>query len=445
MRVRQLAALLGFAIAAGAVAPASAAQDLMQVWQAALSRDPIYAAARASYRAGLEKEPQARAGLLPAVGAEITGGYNETRSSRGFGVAYDRGRGTWDLVLTQPLFDWARWQNYEQSRLVTADTEVQLQQAYQSLLLRVAEAYFNVLSAQDALAATEAEKAAVAGQLEAAKRNFELGNATVTDTYEAQARYELVEAEELRLQNQVEVRRDELARIIGAAPGALAELPPAVQLPAPTPARLNDWSVQAESSNLDVLRAQLQTRIAARGIEIARSGHYPTLALRAASGTSSDAVMDSSATAPGKPINNSIGVVLSIPLYSGGGVSSQVTEQVQLEQKARHDFETARRQAIQAAREYYTGVITGLARIRALEAGEKSSRAAVEANRTGYEVGVRINLDVLNAQQQLYATQRDLALARYGTVLSGLRLKAASGILAESDLEAINRLLREPR
>ncbi|KOF52181.1 hypothetical protein AD428_21910, partial [Achromobacter sp. DMS1] len=212
-----------------------------------------------------------------------------------------------------------------------------------------------------------------------------------------------------------------------------------------TPARLNDWSVQAESSNLDVLRAQLQTRIAARGIEIARSGHYPTLALRAASGTSSDAVMDSSATAPGKPINNSIGVVLSIPLYSGGGVSSQVTEQVQLEQKARHDFETARRQAIQAAREYYTGVITGLARIRALEAGEKSSRAAVEANRTGYEVGVRINLDVLNAQQQLYATQRDLALARYGTVLSGLRLKAASGILAESDLEAINRLLREPR
>ena len=230
---------------------------------------------------------------------------------------------------------------------------MRLQQAFQDLLLRVAEAYFNVLYAQDALTATEAEKAAVAGQLESAKRNFELGNATITDTYEAQARYDLVLAQELRLQNDLDVRRDVLAQILGSPAGALAELPPGVRLPSPQPARLNDWSTQAEASSLDVLRAQLQTRIAGRDIQIARSGHYPTVNLRATSGSASDAVMSNGSSAPGKPINNSVGVVLSIPLYSGGGVSSQVTERVQLEQKARHDFEAARRQAVQAARQHY--------------------------------------------------------------------------------------------
>ena len=442
MRVRLLTALLVFTSAASVGPSPASAQNLLQVWQAALGNDPLYASARANYRAGLEKEPQARALLLPDVSAGVGGAYQETRSTRG-GIAYSGGRGVWDLALTQPLFDWGRWQNFEQSKLIVADVEVQLQQAYQDLLLRVADAYFNVLYAQDTLTATEAEKAAVAGQLESAKRNFELGNATITDTYEAQARYDLVVAQELRLQNDLDVRRDELAKIIGAPPGALAELPQGVRLPAPQPARVADWSTQAEASSLEVLRAQLLTRIAGREIQIAKSGHYPTLNLRATSGSASDAVMRNST--PGKPIDSSIGVVLSIPLYSGGGVSSQVTEKVQLEQKARHDFEAARRQAVQAARQYYSGVTSGLARIQALEAGEKSSRAAVEANRTGYEVGVRINLDVLNAQQQLYATQRDLALARYSTVLSGLRLKATSGILAETDLDAINRLLREPR
>src|SRR5690606_19985223 len=160
--------------------------------------------------------------------------------------------------------------------------------------------------------------------------------------------------------------------------------------------------------------------------------------------TSGNADGNNRNSAGGRAVDSSIGLVLSVPIYSGGGVSSQVTEKVQLEQKARKDYEAARRQAVQSARQYYTGVVAGLARIRALEAGEKSSRAAVQANQTGYEIGVRINLDVLNAQQQLYATQRDLAQARYRTLLDGLRLKAAGGILAEADLEAINRLLRLP-
>ncbi|MBO9353388.1 TolC family outer membrane protein [Bordetella petrii] len=442
MGLRSFAAWLALALASGLNAPAHAAQDLLQIWRTALASDPLYAAARASYRASIEQLPQARADLLPAVSAEVGAGYDETRATRNISSrSRDGTRGTWGLVLTQPLYDWSRWQRFEQAKLGVADAELQLQQAYQDLLLRVADAYFNVLAAQDTLAATEGEKAAVAAQLESAKRNFELGNSTIIDSYEAQARYDLVAAQELLQQNALEVLRDELAKIIGQPPGALAELPRSVRLPPPQPARLADWSTQAEAASLEVARAQLQTQIAQRDIQVARSGHYPTLSLRATSGSAEGSHRD---IAGGRAVDNSIGLVLSVPIYSGGGVSSQVTEKVQLEQKARNDYEAARRQAMQSARQHYTGVITGLARISALEAGEKSSRAAVRANETGYEIGVRINLDVLNAQQQLYATQRDLAQARYHTLLNGLRLKATGGILSEADLEAINRLLRLP-
>ncbi len=412
----------------------------MQAWRDALVSDPTYAAARAAYRAGLERQPQARANLLPYVSAEAGGEYRDVRSTSGFRRDTSGTRGTWDLVLTQPLFDWGSYKAYEQSKLVVADVEVQLQQAFQDLLLRVSDAYFNVLSFEDQLAATVAEKSAIAEQVESAQRNFELGNATITDTYEAQSRYDLIVAQELQLQNLLEVQRDRLTQIIGNPPGSLARLPSGTALPPPQPARLEAWSSQAQSASLEVVRAELQTRIAQRDIEIARSGAYPIVALRASSGSATDARLSNPGS--GRPIDNTIGVVVSMPFYTGGAVSSRVTESVQLQQRARFNAETSRRQALQLARQYYTGVTTGLLRVRALEDGERSSRSAVEANRLGYEVGVRINLDVLNAEQQLYATQRDLAQVRYNTLMDGLRLKATSGILAEADLDAINRLLR---
>lgn len=443
MRVRRILATLTLALNAGWSLSAQAAQDLWQTWQTALINDPVYAAARAQYRASIEQLPQARADLLPAVSAEVGLMYQDTRATNRLSQRVrDETYAPWQLMLTQPLYDWSRWQRYEQAKLGVADAELALQQAYQDLLLRVSDAYFGILAAQDALTATEGEKASVAAQLEAAKRNFELGIATITDTYEAQARYDLVVAQELRLQHDLTVLRGQLTQILGQPPEALAELPPEIALPAPQPARQQDWTTQAESASLEAARAQLQTQIAQRDIQIARAGHYPTLSLQASSGRASNANRQ---VAGSRASDNTVGVVLSVPLYSGGGVSSQVTERVQLEQRARNEYQAARRQAAQSARQYYSGVLSGLARIRALEAGVKSSRAAVQANETGYELGVRINLDVLSAQQQLYATQRDLAHARYTTLLDGLRLKAAGGILSEADLETINRLLRLPR
>jgi len=443
MRRRRPLSRLVLAVALLASAgPLLAAQDLMQTWRAALARDPIYSAARAAYRAAQEVLPQTRAGLLPSATANLGGIYHENRSTHGMRRADSGRRGTWELVLEQPIFDWSAWQTYERAKVLVADADVNLALAYQDLLLRTAQAYFDVLAAQDTLSALEAEKAAVAEQLASARRNFELGNATVTDIHEAQARYDLVVADELQAHNDLEVARDALSRLIGEPPVELARLPYDVALPAPNPNRLEAWSAQAETSGLEVVRAQLATRIAEYGIDIARGGHYPTLSLTASSGSASDSAFEEARR--GRPVDNRVGLQLSIPLYAGGGVSSRVTEAVERVQQARHEYENARRQAIQQARRYFTGVNTGLARIRALEAGEKSSRAAVAANRTGYEVGVRINLDVLNAQQQLYATLRDLARARYETVMAGLRLRATAGILSEVDLENINQLLREP-
>lgn len=443
MRVGSLAVALGLTLSVSWSIPAYAAQDLLQTWQAALANDPVYGAARAQYRASIEQLPQARADLLPAVNAEIGVSYQDTRAMRNVSQRVrDDTTVPWQLVLTQPLYDWSSWQRVEQAKLGVADAELGLQQAYQDLLLRVSDAYFGILTAQDALSATEAEKASVAAQLEAAKRNFELGIATITDTYETQARYDLVVAQELLQEQNLSVLRGQLTQIVGQPPEALAELPYSIALPTPQPARQEDWVVQAEAASLDVARAQLQTQIAQRGIQMARGGHYPTLSLQASSGNASNANRQAAGS---RAADSSVGLVLSVPLYAGGGISSRVTEQVQLEQKARSEYQAARRQSAQSARQYYTGVLAGLARVRALEAGEKSSRAAVQANQTGYELGVRINLDVLNAQQQLYSTQRDLAQARYTALLDGLRLKAAGGILAEADIETINRLLRLPR
>ena len=419
----------------------------MQSWQSALARDPVYAAARAAYRAGQEQLPQARANLLPNVSAAVGGEYAEIRTSGNSGRVRSGTRATWDLLLTQPLFDWAAFRALDQSELLVTDSGVALQQAYQDLVLRLAQAYFDVLAAQDTLAAIEAEKNAVAEQLAFARRSFELGNATVTDTYEAQSRYDLLIADELLAQNALDVARDALTTVTGERPGALSELPYSAQLPAPQPAALDTWVAQATSANLAVQRAQLQTQIAQYGIDIARAGHYPTLNLQASSGSATNNGLQTRslpANASGRPVDSSVGIVLSIPLYAGGGISSRVTEQVALADQARQQSESARRNAVQLTRQYHTGVTSGLARIRALEAGETSSRAAVQANRTGYELGVRINLDVLNAQQQLYAALRDLARARYDTVMAGLRLRAASGVLSEQDLQTINMLLLPP-
>jgi len=419
--------------------PASAL-DLIQSYREALANDSTFAAARYANVAGQERLPQARAGLLPNVGASL--GRNHSESDSGpFNVSTnstDIG-----LQLSQPLFDWSIWQGYEQSKLLVAISDAQLVQARQDLALRVSQAYFDVLAAQDDLTFIGAQKSAIAEQLASAQRNFEIGTATITDTYEAQARYDLVVATELQAESTLDLARSALRQVIGTSPGQLATLRSDVEVPAPQPARVDDWINQAVTQNLSVVQSQLNTEVASRSIEIAKAGHLPTVALTASLGRNiqGDATSQSGVLLPRGTTTRTIGVQLLVPVFSGYATSSRITESVALREKALFDLETARRNVSQLTRQAYLGVTSGLAQIQALKAAEVSSRSALDANKTGYEVGVRINIDVLNAQQQLFSTQRDLARARYNALQFSLQLKSAIGVLSEADVEGINRLL----
>ncbi|MCI2809729.1 TolC family outer membrane protein [Eoetvoesiella caeni] len=424
----------------GSPAHAQHRQNLQQVWDAALQRDPAYAAARAQRNADQEIVPQARAKLLPYISASAAGEVDTNRELRGLSQGETKRRGLWALTLTQPIIDIGNWNKLEQSQFVANSADLGMQQAYQDLILRVSQAYFDVLAAQDTLRTVLAQKQAVSSQLDAAKKGFELGGKTIADTYEAQSRLDLLNAGELQARNAVQVSEDQLAKIIYERPGALAGLASTTTLPPPQPNKLGDWTAQAGQANLAVARAQLSAKIVEKQIAIAKSGHAPTLSLYAQTGSISDRGVYGMQNGP-RSLDTTVGVQLLIPIYSGGEISSQVREQTSRLQQARYDLEAARRQAVQSTQQYFSGVTSGLAQIEALQAAEKSSLASLDANKIGYEIGVRVNIDVLNAQQQLYETQRALLRARYDTLMNSLRLKASSGILSEADITAINQLL----
>ena len=426
------------------------AADLIQVYQQALANDATFASARASLAVGREKTTQGRALLLPTVGLDGSVSRNDNDSSPWnegalgsngsiiSGVGQNYRATTHSLSLQQPLFRWANWQTYQQSKLQQALSEAQFAQAQQDLITRVSQAYFDVLAAQDTLELNRAQKTATTEQLASAKRNFEVGTQTITDTHEAQAAYDLVVAQEFAAINDLENRRSALQAIIGTAPTALAPLKPGVVLAAPEPAAIEPWVSSAESANYGVVSAELAYESSKRDIQKSRAGHYPTLDLVANARRESVSGQYGSS---GSSTRNAIGIQYSVPLFNGFAVTSRVRESIALEEKSRNDLEATRRNAAQAARQSFLGVNSGLAQVRALQAAEVSSNSALDSNKLGYQVGVRINIDVLNAQRQLYLTRRDLSRARYDTIMNGLRLKSAAGSLREADLVPVNNLL----
>lgn len=434
------------ALAAIAVfSPSVWGADLLAIFKDALANDATYASARSTLEAGREVLPQALAGLLPTVGATLNTTRNEANVTFRSPTAFPAGTRTFNtnsysITLSQPLFRWTNWQTYEQSKLAVMQSEAQFAQAGQDLSVRVAQAYFDILNAQDSLTVAQAKKTAISEQLAQAKRNFEVGTSTIVDTNEAQSRFDLVIAEELAAQNDLEVKRTALLLIIGKPAGVLSPLRTDVAIPPPQPAQIDKWVNAAESGNYAVKAQEAAAEVAKRTIEIQRGGHYPTLDLNASASrnsssgnTTNNIGSDSNSTA--------IGLQLAIPIYAGGAVNSRIRQAIANQNKARNDLEAQKRLAAQNARQFFLSVTSGLAQVRAFEAALTSSKTSLDSNKLGYEVGVRINIDVLNAQQQLFTTQRDLSKARYDTIVNGLRLKAATGGLQETDIAAINALL----
>ncbi|MDY0012907.1 MAG: TolC family outer membrane protein [Rhodocyclaceae bacterium] len=437
--MRRLVAVL----VAGAWSAGAWSADLMQTYREALANDAQFAGARAQREADQEKLPQGRAGLLPTIGLAANSTFNDFDvSTQGVDLTRRGNTNAQTLQLSQPLFRWQNWVQFKQGELQALLGDVRLGQARQDLILRVAQAYFDVLNGQDALAAVSTLREAAGQQLELAKKSFEVGTVTITDVHEAQSRFDLASAQEIAAGSDLDVKRQVLAQIVGKPPEALAGLRKGLELPRPQPERLGDWVQAAEAGNFGVQAQQLALEIADREVERNRAGHYPTVDLVASYGHNNSL---SSSLTPGsmKSDGSTLGVQLNVPLFAGGATSSRQREAVALKQRSLSDLDNARRSAALAARQSYLGVTSGLAQVKALEAAEISSTSALESNKLGYEVGVRINIDVLNAQSQLADARRQLAKARYDTLVAQLRLKAAAGTLAEEDVLAINALLTQ--
>jgi len=446
MRSPAAALALTALLAAGPGAvPAARAQDLMQVYRDAKAYDAEYAAAKSALTAGLEKLPQGRALVLPTIGLTAADTQNHLgiepygpnpapASSRPF---YNR---NYQLSFSQPLLRVQNWLQYDQAEQQVKQAEATFDQAGQDLILRVAQAYFDVLAAQDTLDLVKAQKVAISEQLAQAKRNFEVGTATITDTHEAQARYDLAAAQEIAAQNDLDTKKRTLQQLTGKEYPTLRPLRPNVTLAPPKPSRMEDWMDLARKQAYPVVVQEATTQIAGLQAKIGKAGHYPTLDLVGSYGQTKQTGSTLSALSSELSVG-SLGLQLAVPLYQGGAISSRERETAALYVKAQQDLENARRSSVLTAQQSYLAVINGIAQVKALEQALVSSQSALDSNKLGYEVGVRINIDVLNAQQQLYSTRRDLAVARYNTITSLLKLKAAAASLREEDLEEVNRAL----
>jgi outer membrane protein len=437
--------LATIALAAAANSPA---QSLQEVYTAAQTYDATYLAARAQAEAALYRSRQSNALRRPVIGLNGTATRTETDPPPStFNPSGARVNNTSSGVVInarQPLFNLANAASIDQAERSLEAAQADLRIAEHELAVRTAQTYFEVLVAQDTLAAAQASQKAIDEQLASAKRNFEVGTATITDTREAQARYDLATAAAIAAENDLRTKRIALDQLIGRGDVTARPLATPVTLPVLQPATVEDWVGLAQANHPALRKAELGLAIAQLESDKARAGHLPTLDAVASLGSnhvSGSQGSLSSLSGLGTTSSASLGLQLAVPLFSGFAVQNRVKETLALEEKARNDLEAARRAVAQGTRVAFFGYQSGQAQVLALEAAESSSKLALEATLLGYRVGVRVNLDVLNAQTQLFNTQRDLSRARYEVLLGGLRLRQAAGTLQAADIGAIDALM----
>lgn len=421
------------------------AQDLQTLYNDARGYDAALLSAKANAASAQARAEQSDALALPSAALVSNAGINRTDPAGNNPVT---GRalgpdGSYSVGATvngkYPLFNRGNKASIARAYKALALTQADVETAEQDLIVRLAQAYFDVLAAQDALATTRTSKAAITEQLASAKRNFEVGTATITDTREAQARFDLATAQELIADNDLRTKRIALDTLVGRNGVQPKPLLVPVVLPSTQPAQPEAWVSGADQQHPTIRKAKAGLEVAMLDTEVARAAESPTV--DAVGSVGANYLGKSNYGSNGTSNTANLGVQLNWPLYTGGATQNRIKETLALEDKSRNDVEAARRGVAQGTRVAFFGVQSGLAQVKALEAAESSSKLALEATQLGYKVGVRVNLDVLNSQTQLFTTQRDLAKARYDVLVGSLRLRQAAGQLAEGDLAAVNRLL----
>ena len=401
MNLRQLPLLLAMA---GALSVPAQAQSLVDLYESARGFDATYQSAKAQYEANLFKAEQAKAGLLPSVGLAL--GANRTNVNSNV-TGFDRGSfGSQSATVSasQPLYRPANVATAEQGKKSVDIARAQLQTADQDLIVRVSQAYFDVLAAADNLTFVTAQKAAVSEQLASAKRNFEVGTSTITDTREAQARFDLVLAQEIATENDLRVKRLALDQLTGKAAAAPTPLAVPVVITPVSPDDVNRWVADSEQNSPAIKQAQLGLEVAKLETQKAQAGHKPTLDLNGSYNITQNNGSPST-TLDYRSNVAAVGLAFNLPLFAGYAIQNRVKESLALEDKARNDLDGAKRGVAQATRAAYFGVESGMGQVKALEAAEASGQSALDATKLGYQVGVRINIDVLNAQTSLYDTR----------------------------------------
>ncbi len=424
-------------------AQAAETQDLSQIYQEALSKDPVLAAARNSNRAMQEKLVQGQAQYLPTItfNAGATASRTDIKYIGNNTAFRNAGRENFEgysygVNLNQPIFRQQIRAQLEQAKSQVAQADKQLVLAQQNLIIRSSKAYFDVLLAQDKLALIRAQKEAVDKQKQQAQANFEVGTATITDFNEAQARFDLIQAQEIAALSDLEVKKRSVQSIIGHMPAELKGVRTDLQPQMPEPMVMEDWVNMALQNNLSIAIQQQALDIATQEVERQNAGHMPTLDAVA---SYTDRYANGSANGFGSDLQDAtIGLQLQVPLYQGGAVSSKVREAVANKDKAADDLEASRRQAELDARQAYLNLVTAVSQVKAYEQALNSSQSQLDSTNLGYEVGVRNSVEVLNAQQQFFSAKRDLLQAQYAYLLDVLSLKFSVGMLSELDLQNVN-------
>jgi len=421
------------------------AYDLVDAWRAARQYDTGFAASNNNYLAGQEQGPQGRALLLPQV--NLTGSYshsnpiNQIQPGSSIPATGGESHG-YGVNLTQPLFDVSRYANYRKGQIGQQLAQTTLDSAEQQLMVDVAAAYFNVLLAQDTLAATEVAKKAYFSQLEQAKTEFDIGTATITDSNEAQAGYDGALADEIQAQSDLEINRNALTRLTGLSALQIQPLTEHIPLERPNPDTLEAWLDLALANSLKIRAKEQALAQAEQALIDKRSGHLPIVQFTA--GYQDNITNDPISTLSGasRTRGSNVGVNLTIPLYNGGGVNSQIREAIALRDSARDQLEDMRRQTREDVRKAWLGVTSGGAYVRAQEQRLVSAKSKLESTTLGKEVGIRTNLDLLKAKQDYSDVLKNLASARYRYLNAQLQLSQAAGRLNINALESVNRTIR---
>ncbi|TDQ36509.1 TolC family outer membrane protein [Thiopseudomonas denitrificans] len=412
------------------------ADDLMEIYRLALRHDAQYAASLAQRRVGDEQPIQGRAGLLPQISFDAQTSWSETEYKVVTGTVEQRRQNrSYGVQLVQPLFRWQNWIQYKQGQQQKLLADLQAESAGQALILRVTEAYFNVLNMVDVIDALEQLQAADELQLASARKNFDLGNASIVDVHEAQMSHDRTIAQLVKAKSALVLAKQALTQLTGRHPGSLKRLGNRVMLSPPEPTDVETWVTAAERGNLEVQAQELSLQITDNDVRSRKAEHLPTIDM-----VVSQSMQQSPNASTERSESAAIGIRLNIPLFSGGRTTSSTREALALREQAKYELEDTRRSTALAAREAWAGVMDGIAQLKALETAQSSADAAVRSNQKGYQLGMRTSADVLEVQSQLSDIVQQLAKVRYDILLAKLQLKATVGSLTPQDLNEINML-----